>query len=508
MHFGGLSAHTPRTPGTLPDDVVRFEDLADDVATIAAMVALDTTKFLVGKLRIVFVETVGDFWRYVPAGALAIDPLTCVASGDGHGQWVRMNIANQRWLQARFWAISEATGNDETGHPGTDRATASATPLKTMAEIQRRQVGQTMSGTLEIFQIGAISPGNTTPLTNIRTSDGNGVPYWCGQKILLFTGTVTSYAAANPGANVGPLLIVNSLGGTWSNSGTGGASLVGCLIESADGVRAAIVQKDMGGKLARLTQPNDSSGIGFSPGTAQVFTATETIKVYALPSLPCYPFGPDTQFPVIEYVDLSCGGLFNQFFPGSSEVTWSRCVFEGSTLGPGGGVVMTSGNHSGDFLTCSFTNGQVQIWGGTYLISWCGVRDGDLSVENGTIAPETPIDIQNGSLGCVNGAIVFAGSSTLGAFDCTTPVLSVADEATPGRSIRFRSNDTSQPIYGTGNTGALVSLSPGTSATLPLASVITAVTSAAHPFLVAGVGVDLADIPYTDLMTMAGINNG
>lgn len=481
---------------------------------IAGMAAISTKAFSADVVYVCRVLSVGDSYTFVANGTLVVDEITVVAADDGGGQWCRMGVQNQAWLAAPFWAIKEfadisgPAGDDENVGSGATAEDAAAAPLATMAELERRQIGQRLRSTLSIQQIGPISADKITPLTNIATADGNGVPYWYGKKVLLFSGAVTNYAPAVPSSNTGSMLIVNSLSGTWSNSGTGGASLVGCVVESADGTRAALVQKDLGGKLARVTQPNDSSGIGFSVGTAAVFTNGETIKVYSLPALPGYPFAPNVNFPVIEYVDLSAGGLFNLFLTGGSDTTWSRCVFRGAGGGADTGVVLVSDNH-GSFLTCSFTDGQVQIWGsGTQLLYWSGIRDGSIASESGILAPESPIDIQHGSLSTTRGGLVFAGTSTLGVFDCTVAALSVADEATLGRSIRFRGNgDTSQPIYGTGNTAEIVSLPAGTTATLPPASAITAVTTAVHPLLVAGVGYALGAIPFLDT-TAAGANNG
>ncbi len=483
-------------------------------ARIADMAAIPTKAFSTSAVYVCRVLSVGDSYTFAAGSTLTADGLTVVDAEDGGGQWLRMGIQNQAWLAAPFWAIKEfadvngPAGNDENIGCGATADAAAAAPLATMAELQRRQIGQTLASTLSIQQIGPISADKITTLTNITTANGNGVPYWYGQKILLFSGTVTNYAPAVPGSNTGPMLIVNSLSGTWSNSGPAGSSLVGCLIESADGVRAAVVQKDLGGKLARITQPNDSSGIGFSVGTARSFTNNETIKVYALPSLPGYPFTADVAFPVIEYVDLSAGGLFNAILTGDSEVTWSRCVFQGDAGELGTGVVLV-GDHSGTFLTCSFANGGVQMWGaGTQTLYWSGALNGGISIENGVLAPESLFDIQNGGLGVTNGGVVFGGASSLSAFDCTTAPMSVADEVTSGRSIRFRGNgDTSQPIYGSGNSAPLVELPPGTTATLPVASVITYATTASHLLLVAGVGHDLSEMPFLD-KTAAGVNNG
>lgn len=473
---------------------------------IAGMVAIDASGFLTSDSHVCEVLTLGDFFKWVPSGALTADGITIVAATGG--QWVRLNIPNQAWIAARFWSIDPVSGNDETGAPGANTAASDATPLKTMAELNRRLNGCTIRDTMTIHQLNDIPIALTTPLTNLKTADGDGVPYWFGKKTLLFSGAVTSYTAANPAGNAGVQLVVNSLSGTWSNSGTAGASLVGQIIESSDGTRAAIVLKDLGSKTARITQPNNSSGIGFSAGTTQVFTAGETIKVYSLPLLPCYPFGGDMQFPVVEYVRLTGGGVFNQFMPGQSEMTWSRCLFGGDAGGAGAGVVLISGNHSGDFLTCLFTSGLVELWGGTHLLSWCGVLSGGLNVENGVIAVETPVYLQTGSLSNTCGAIVFAGTSILGAFDCTSVPLATAEEGTLGRSIRFRGGDVTQPIFGTGNTAALVSVPAGTSATIPPVSVVTATTTAAKKILIVGVGYDLSDIPKTDLLNLASVNLG
>jgi hypothetical protein len=89
---------------------------------------------------IVWVLSVQDAFQYQNDSELPPDDITVVAptAADSIGNWIRLQIPNERWAQQLAWHIKEEGGDDEN-----DGATLD-TPLKTHAELARRINGLTL----------------------------------------------------------------------------------------------------------------------------------------------------------------------------------------------------------------------------------------------------------------------------------------------------------------------------------------------------------------------------
>jgi hypothetical protein len=223
-----------------------------------------------------------------PNGLTVVNSSTFLADG---AQWVRLEIFNQANQQRAFWSIDPAntTGlaSDENSGWGATMAAADLNPLRTMGELKRRTKGVLYSGTAVFHQLSSMVSGE--PL-EISTVNGNGYPVWLGKKAQVFpagggTTALTTYAAANPAGNTGVQISIAALPVSFTASG-----LVGLCIESADGTRCAMIQKDLGAKTARITTPTNPDIVNFGTATAQVFTAGEQVRIVSFPTLPVCPF--------------------------------------------------------------------------------------------------------------------------------------------------------------------------------------------------------------------------
>ncbi len=93
------------------------------------LIALDKPEFrLQEKDIVVFVASVGDYFKLDYGSALTADNITIVNLAGGTGRWIRLNIENITWQLKTNWTLDSVSGNDENPGWGTDVATADATP--------------------------------------------------------------------------------------------------------------------------------------------------------------------------------------------------------------------------------------------------------------------------------------------------------------------------------------------------------------------------------------------
>lgn len=433
---------------------------------------------------------------------LTADGLTVVNSptfGTDGAQWLRQDTANEQAWAARFWAIDETNGNDENTGWGANQAAADLVPLKTMAELNRRLYGQIIGDgvTVVFHQLTNITAPQI--LTNVQLK-GSGYALWLGSKTLLFSGAVTTYAAANPAANTASQLNIASIPVSWTASG-----ILRKLIESGDGLRCAWATADLGGQTARITIPCNSSAVSKTvASTASVFTPGETVNIVSLTTMPIWPFNSDNV--------LNCGSQYCDFTInasgtsrndlGDSTPIIARCSFQ-TTVWKG-----RLSNFDGVRITgCLFDQiGFGTIFAGRYTVGFCGAvgRSGAAIV----------LTIQASIFGLNAGGILFenCGIALSGNSICTASSSHTAFFNYAGTMIGldsdcvWRYNNVSF-LYGSGNSGFLVVLNKNSIKMLvpPLAN-ITAATSTAAEMNVGGVSYNRASIPIVDLNCLSSIS--
>jgi len=465
------------------------------VSNIAAMQAVQTVFFQASATTVqtVFVETVGDFFRFQRGGTATVVANQVVASLDGQGQWHRMGIPNQMYLAAKFWAISETSGSDESRGWGSTQAEADLVPIKTMAELDCR-----LSGCLSLpsgwtcHQLSNITVG--LPLKNARSSEASLTPQWVGTRTTVFTSAGTTYTAENAAANTGPTLAISTLPVSWTASG-----YVGKLVVSGDGLRCAWALKDNGSKTARLTAPCNPVAATGSVGTEQAFVNGETVNVVDLSALPCWPFREDMAGAIVSDVAITTASVTRTLvlFGASTSLIRSSLTTFKADARPG--VLVAFG---------SVLFGSGFLFGADYSTAFCGALNASLGVSGRASfsVSHSEFDMQNSNIviSAMAGFTAFGTDSHLAIFDCTATALVVSDEAALGKAVRFNQLAT---IYGSGNTAAILSIPSGVLASLPPAALCTVTTSFGSTLTVVGVAKNFADMPYVDTTKLSGVVN-
>lgn len=456
------------------------------------MRALPTTSFVdASAVNTVFVETVGDFFRFVRGSSLTPSSNYVVASSDGLGQWFRMGIPNQKFLAAKFWSISESGGDDENQGWGATQAAADAAPLKTMAELDRRLSGcESVVAGWTCHQMTNITAG--TPLKNMRSTVVGNAPIWLGTRTALLTSTNTTYTAENPAANTGATLAITDIPTSWTASG-----YIGKMVVSGDGLRFAWAQKDNGSKTARITTPANPNASTGNPGSATTFTSGESISVVDLVTLPCFPFGDGVIGALVADVAMTSPSfnVTTVSFGSTTRIFRSSFAAFRTTARPG---VLVS------FSSVQFKTGTV-LFGGLYSVGSSGILTSGMTVGGGgsLSLSHGSMDVQAGSISVTDrgGFVGFGTTSSLSAFDCTSTVLSVLDESQSGKSVRINSAGL---LYGSGNTSNILSIPSGVTAALPVVANCTMTTSGSA-LSVAGTSKNFSDMPYVDTTKMAAV---
>ena len=476
-------------------DILVFESINLVGTKLAAFVTTGKpqgTIAYVGNDTFVGQHSVQDFFvlkygeNLSPDGKVVVNSSTFLADG---AQWVRMMIFNPANQQRAFWSVDPAnsTGlaSDENSGWGATMAAADLNPLRTMSELKRRTAGIRYSGTVVFHQLSSAVSGE--PL-DISTLNGNGYPVWLGKKAQVFpagagTTPLTTYAAANPAGNTGVQISIAALPVSFTASG-----LVGLCIESADGTRCAMIQKDLGSKTARITQPCNPDVVNFATPTAQVFTAGEEVRIVSFPVLPCAPFATSGQ----GYAGFSDVSLVSADFTDYDFGAWQVL---GGRYTTGGSGINFRGNVTSD--CCQYASGTVFVADGRFSNRFCGARGANITPILGGFfsIDHAPFDFQASKIQAQVGAFAAYGvESDIGVFDCPANFLGFITGAQLGQSMRF--NPTTR-LYGTGNVGYLAAVEQGITIVFFAIANCFATTAAAKPLALEGVEYAYADMPVT-----------
>ena len=469
------------------------------------MRAISTSSFVSSStvVNTVFVETVGDFFRFVRGSALTASSNYVVTSSDGLGQWFRMGIPNPTLLAAIFWAVDPAGGNDENKGWGATQADAEAVPLKTLAELNRRWSGNPGFSTRVIVSImGDIPLTDAVVLANARCNPSGSARVNINgkRKAAILTGVVGGYTAKNTGAGTGETYLMNL---------TGAASYVGKMIEDEDR-RYCFVLDAASANVARISTPMNeifgpvTNGIPAEPGSMVNGKAFGVYDFYQMPSWPFPSSGID--HPRITNLALGNGITVNFDNPalGTTQPSVMKCQVEGSNGGNG-----TSGCWSGGFVFwggCLFRNGGsggvafMNHWGNFHCPSFLGIRASFLNGSGCRFQEETMI---------YNASILMDETSTVGGVVGSTPRLQFGVFGTTGTVIsggRFRLPSDGGSFYGANNSGTLLAVPQGSSYSLPKAGSTCACSGTV--LSVGGTSKTFADIPFINPTNGAAVTDG
>lgn len=340
------------------------------VSNISAMRALPTTSFVASTVvNTVYVETVGDFFRFKAGSTVALQSNVVVASSDGLGQWTRMGIPNQTFQAALFWAVdpsnaSSIASDENTGWSNVSLADARLRPLLTFGELNRRLIAYGATTGTVVVQIAVMSSDADIPLlSNLNGRSGTNRFVLVGD-MTQFGGdyTTTAYADAVPAANTGYLL---------SAVGIGGGGNLGKLVTNAAQTKFAFILQAISANQALITQPHSFDPVTRAGATTGVaFTVGETLRVWSLPSLSQYPFpgGRSAQIPSI----WKCQVLRSTLSTSQVDASFAlvSCDLQGQFWVGGVGTV-----------TGSCFQGSDSAWYGEQAnLRNCGTRTNDLNV--------------------------------------------------------------------------------------------------------------------------------
>jgi hypothetical protein len=243
--------------------------------------------------NLVYVESVRDYWKWLPASTLTSDDITYCAPtvvGAGAGRFERMMFSSPDWMQQGTWVI-DAAASLPTSKDENDGLTA-ATALLTDTERQRR-MGENL-GLLQEYHFRYISDVPITQEVIIdqtalggqiflhsSMTDGEGQSILFGPTAM---GAITALNYAAAGGGQPWEMICPAIAGTWSNAGPAGTSLIDKRGRVTAGTAANIGGKffpikDLGGASpnakARLAEPN-KVGVYTSPFSTATPSATFT----------------------------------------------------------------------------------------------------------------------------------------------------------------------------------------------------------------------------------------
>ncbi len=304
----------------------------------------------------VFVDTVGDYFRFIAGATLTPASNVIVASSDGLGQWQRMGIPNQTFLSSAFWAVDPAnsTGraSDENAGWGATQATADLVPLRTFHELNRRFIGWTNDIPLFVHVMSASDSTNFTILTNLRGDGGaNNYVTVYGNLIPVdasATRTIATSTAAVPSSNTERTIAITGLGLT--------PQYVGMIVQNAAGTKTAVVTRQPSSGVLAISEPRSCSVLTGSPGSAVNFSNGEVVTFYGATPLPDWPFPPDLPaYPLLGNVrlDLGTSGVFTAGSVGTARASIVSCILGSDS--DSSAVTLVSGRANqptAPFVTC------------------------------------------------------------------------------------------------------------------------------------------------------------
>jgi hypothetical protein len=253
--------------------------LEADGATTGA-VPLNTLAFPATGTVVARLKARRDFVFLDRTSTATVDNFQYFAALGGVGRWVRMLIVDPFWsTQATFFVdpanVSTTANDDNTGVDGTHQ-------LRSLSEYHLRLWGAQLPADQTITIAADLNANDTVQGFFNIIKNGltfGGYPHYVGVQNVLFSGTLTSVVNQNGATSQSMTVTCAGLSGTWSNSGTAGATLVERTIRrTSDGSTARVVQ-DLGSKTAILSVPITVANLPITWSNGDAFT------VYSVPSL-------------------------------------------------------------------------------------------------------------------------------------------------------------------------------------------------------------------------------
>lgn len=461
------------------------------VANVSAMRATSTTLLSSTVSNTVFIDSLDDYFRYVPGVTQTPESGVVYTSSDGLGQWVRMFIPSTKWRSQALWSIDESnsTGLASDENTGLD----DSHPLLTIDEWVRRigtgkltasmQVRWLSNTTRTSVNLDAITMGQSTTAT-VPTVTFFGVP------TVIRSGTLTGAAAGG----VTPWTVSDSsLTTSWAASTGLSTSSGSRLIRKSDKSKHAFLAYESVAKTAATSPHTAYSATNPDPvfsGGSATFANGEAYEVVTLPTFPdvTVPSGTENfNGFVFIYLDFVGGirGYAQARLCGFRNAASIWNVYGNSSVAIKGGILTSggfmSGMNTGNVLDRTISLG---AWG---FNNWSGDQNGCVNV----VAKAGSWSLDHGNTGRLGSVYVH---------DCT---------ATSAIRLTNTSNASVDGIHGSGNTGTVVQVRDSgcsMNSVVTAASVATSfdATTSGSQITVVGTAKTWADIPYWDATHNSG----
>lgn len=404
------------------------------------------------------------------------------------------------WASQLAWFINASTGNDaNTG------ATA-LLPIKTWAEFRRRILAAggfarslgnvtvtlqtTLPGTDPVDQRGITPPSGTAVLV---TTSGNAV---------LFSGTISAFAAKNPATNAAALLTDASLPVSWTASGL--VSMRGRITSA--GARLGTyftVLKDVGGKQARISDPTLSAALAFpylyynvtfptlQVGDTYVIESLTTVDAVIVDSPASQGLNGDGT--LVRWINKDLGVVEGQ--PNNDAAPGTPVAFVGCALAN----AVTAYDI---YIGCRFANYYTSTPSSADHQGSAGVSGCFFAPVGGIFALGNFV-LQAGTLSLDFGSIAEAYFGDVGVFDSVAQGVTLSDSA-----VLLLAATSNCHLYGAGNATFGATTDNGAKIVYPLA-ILPTVTGTSGNLQVSGVTKTWATAPYLDATTGSGaiVNN-
>ena len=509
--FAGFRALALPAP-QLPAEAARRADLGiQDVANAAALTAIDVTNLTVASRRVLTYLSVFDLDSVTSRSPVAD---VVIASGDPAKWWVRRGYADPSWQIYPFVSVNWSTGSNEAIGFGTSKGASDAAPLKSLDELNRRFPGDGYGGnmpTIHLMGDYPLSEADRVILTRLKSKSIDAQVLFIGDKTSVaigggFTGLITGYTAASPATNGEAQMTIASL--PASNSWT---SLVGKMIQRADGAKTSFVLADRGSKTARIKWPDTSNPLASTGagrnGVPTDFVIGETVVVYDLSSLPVSPL--PTDLPgyqdniIVANVHINQHGATlpaAEMALGATTVEFIQCRLTDPVMFGGLTTTWSSVLIDGDAINVAF-------WGSAKGV----VLNNCAMIGTGIIMDYSELSLTGTFCAERNNVPTFQmrrGRSSVQTTACACGVFNLGTWFINGSAPTSLTDEGgNSPIYGAGNTVAIINQPAGTSWSIDRTHA-TATTSAAHPMVIAGIGHDFSEtFPLSDISTMTSMND-
>ncbi len=377
--------------------------------------------------------------------------LSVVVTLSGTGRWVR-----QPWIHGSQLLQTDRAVDPQnvTGVASDEAAGTAAAPLLTWAELYRRL--PSVNGLTSNVTVLALSNAGATEQWTLDGTIGAGSVNVVGTRQVVRTGTLSARVNRVRGTST-PYQITDSIGASWS-AYTDGTYFVRITSGANAGIRSKIL-KDLGGGAVRVgewLQPTATTI--FAPTVNFSITGNETYELYRPCAMPLVTVRLD-QATYANVLYQAASRFEDCYFPTPVAFAESSISGSGNTFFLNCAVTFMNVTESdtASFIGCSVAStGQLAFIGVGQAFFYAGslAASAEVYLQGGVLYVNFDTIGQGRSLFVAQSGLLLLGD--VASFDNDTAIGFVSTYA--GGMARFYGNHT---FWGSGNTGAMIAVTPG-----------------------------------------------